>query len=297
MTISGTTRVRYTRASNGARSLGFIRPSASAAHSPSTVEMIAACAATWRLTTIAGMYVGSCRPALNQHEVKPFQIVMFPTWAGGMLQMLEPWKVARAAGDGLLNAKITITRIGSYKNANTTRAQAVNPCLALRRLRTELLLLGGEQDVQDDEHRQRRHQRDRQCRAERLVLGLVERIADDIAHELVIPAAQDVGDDVLTGHRDEYQQRAGDNTGEREPERNLAECAERPRPEVRGGFDQRPVHPFKRGEHRQNEQRQVVVHQAHAHRVLGEHDVDAQVPGEVAIGIEDDLQRVGADQE
>src|SRR6266568_7427798 len=115
--------------------------------------------------------------------------------------MFDPWKPARAAADGLLKAKSAITRIGRNKNAYTTTAQAVNPCLAVsrRRLRTELLLFGGHQDVRDDEHRQRRHQADRQGRAERLVLGLVELVPDDVPHELVVPAAQDVGDDVLAG--------------------------------------------------------------------------------------------------
>jgi len=55
MTISGTTRVRYTRVSKGARSRGFIRARASAAPSPSRVEMIDATAAICRLTTMAGM--------------------------------------------------------------------------------------------------------------------------------------------------------------------------------------------------------------------------------------------------
>src|SRR5215469_6171768 len=99
-----------------------------------------------------------------------------------------------------------MTRIGRNRNAYTTTAQAVNAYLALRRsLGTELLLFGSEQDIHDDEHRQRRHQRDRQRRAERLVLGLVELVTDDVPDELVIPAAQDVRDDVLPGHRDEHQ--------------------------------------------------------------------------------------------
>jgi len=34
--------------------------------------------------------VGSCRPALNQQAVKPFQTVMFPIWAGGMPQIFDP---------------------------------------------------------------------------------------------------------------------------------------------------------------------------------------------------------------
>jgi hypothetical protein len=55
MTISGTTRVRYTTASNGARYRGFSRARARAAHSPSTVEMTAAAAAICRLVTMAGM--------------------------------------------------------------------------------------------------------------------------------------------------------------------------------------------------------------------------------------------------
>src|SRR5438132_1109270 len=114
--------------------------------------MTAASAAICRLTTIAGMYVGSCSPALNQQVVKPFHTAMLPTWAGGRLQMFDPWKAASAAGDGLLKAKIAITRIGRNKNAYTSTAQAVNACLAprRRRLRTELLLFGGEQDVYDD---------------------------------------------------------------------------------------------------------------------------------------------------
>src|SRR6516162_4100711 len=186
--------------------------------------MSAASAAIWRLVTIAGMYVGSCRPALNQYEVKPFQTVMFPIWVGGIVQMFDPWKAARAKGDGLLKAKTAITRIGRNKNVYTTTAHAVNAYLALRRsLGTELLLFGGEQDVHDNEHRQRRHQRDRQGRPERLVLGLVELVADDVPDELVIPAAEDVRDDVLAGHRDEHQQGAGDHAGQGEAERDLPE--------------------------------------------------------------------------
>src|SRR5215831_3372175 len=153
MTISGTTRVRYTTESNGARNRGFILARARAAQSPSTVEMTAAAAAICRLVTMAGMKVGSCRPALNQQEVNPFQTVMLPTWSGGMAQMFEPWKVASEVADGLLKAKIAITRIGRYRKANTATAHAVNACFAPMRLRTELLLLRGEEDVHDDEHR------------------------------------------------------------------------------------------------------------------------------------------------
>src|SRR5215469_1802979 len=90
ITISGTTRVRYTRESNGARSRGFIRARARAAHRPRTVAMTDASAAIWRLTAIAGMYVGSCSPALNQQVVNPFQTVMLPIWSGGRLQKFEP---------------------------------------------------------------------------------------------------------------------------------------------------------------------------------------------------------------
>src|SRR5215831_4564916 len=112
---------------------------------------------------------------------------MFPIWAGGMSQMFVPWKLARAVGDGLLNAKTAITRIGRNKNAYTTIAQAVNTYLARRRsLGTEPLLFGGNQDVHRHEHPQRQHQRDRQGRAERLVLGGVELVADDVPHELVV---------------------------------------------------------------------------------------------------------------
>jgi hypothetical protein len=60
---------------------------------------------------MAGMYVGSCRPALNQQVVKPFQTVMLPSWVGGMSQTF-PWKPINATGDGLLNANSAITAIG-----------------------------------------------------------------------------------------------------------------------------------------------------------------------------------------
>src|SRR5712692_3166635 len=90
ITISGTTSVRYTSESNGARHFGFMRASASAAHSPSAVEKIEARAAIFKLTTIAGMYVGSCSPALNQQPVPPFQTVMLPIWVGGMAHTFGP---------------------------------------------------------------------------------------------------------------------------------------------------------------------------------------------------------------
>src|SRR5215469_17642510 len=128
--------------------------------------------------------------------------------------MLEPRNAESAAGDGLLKAKTTITRIGRNKKAYTTTAQAVNPCLARSRLRTEALLFGGEQDVDDHEHRQRNHQRDRERRPEWLILSLVELIADDVADEFVVPAAEDVGNDVFARHGDEHQQCTGDNPRE-----------------------------------------------------------------------------------
>src|SRR5215467_775460 len=173
MTISGTTSTRYTTASNGARTRGFIRASASAASRPSAVEMIAASAAICRLVRIAGMNVGSCSPALNQHPVNPFQTVMLPIWSGGMSHGATPGCEASETADGLSNAKIAMTRIGRYRNAYMIIAHAVKPSLAdgrhLRRragtgraaagaLGTELLLFGGEHDVQDHEDGQRDHQ-------------------------------------------------------------------------------------------------------------------------------------------
>jgi len=75
----------------------------------------------------------------------------------------------------LLKANTAITRMGRNRNPYTTTAHAVNACLAVsRRLRTELLLFGGDQDVCDDEHRERCHQPDRQGRAERLECGCAE---------------------------------------------------------------------------------------------------------------------------
>ncbi len=84
---------------------------------PSTVATTDASAAICKLTMIAGMKAGSCRPALNQHPVKPFQTAMFPIWAGGIVQTFVPWKLARAGADGLLNANTAITRIGRNRNA------------------------------------------------------------------------------------------------------------------------------------------------------------------------------------
>src|SRR5712691_1922106 len=115
ITISGTTSVRYTITSNGARSPGLMRASARAAHSPSAVAITAAKAAICRLVAMAGMYVGLWSPALNQHLVNPFHTVTFPIWSGGKSQMFEPWNAETATAEGLLKAKITITRIGRYR--------------------------------------------------------------------------------------------------------------------------------------------------------------------------------------
>src|SRR5690349_19708949 len=207
------------------------------------------------------MYVGSCRPALNQQVVKPFHTVTLPTWLGGMSQTLEPVNPSSAAGDGLLNANSTITAIGRYRNANITIAHAVKPRLAvrtfLRGLGTEALLLRREDDVERDEPGQGDHQADRHGRAERLVLRGRELVADDVADELVVTAAEDVRDDVLPAHRDEHEQTPGDDPGQREPQRDLPEGVEGLGPEIGGGLDQRPVHPLQRREHRDDEQRQV----------------------------------------
>ena len=166
-----------------------------------------------------------------------------------------------------------------------------------RRLRTELLLARREHDVDDDEHRERCHQRDRERRAERPVLGVAERVADDVADELELPAAEDVRDDVLAAHRDEDEQAAGHNAGHREPQRDVLEGGERLGSQVGRRFDQRPVHPLERCEDRQDEERQVVVDQADPDGVLRVEDVDTEVLREVAVRVEDDLERVCPDQE
>src|SRR3954453_3971586 len=124
---------------------------------------------------------------------------MLPMSAGWMSQMFDPLNVATDVADGLSNAKTTTTRIGRERKAKTSKAQIVKPRFAvrMRRLRTELLLARGEHDVDHDEHRERGHERDRERRAERPVLGVTERVADDVSDELVLPAAEDVRDDVL----------------------------------------------------------------------------------------------------
>src|SRR3954454_11628710 len=219
----------------------FIRASARAAPSPSRVDTIAAAPAMRALVRIAGMYVGSCRPALNQHVVNPFHTVTLPTWLGGRSQTLEPVNPCSAAAEGLLNAKSTITAIGRYRKAKTTAAQAVKARLAvtiLRLLGTEALLLRREQDVERDEPRQRDHQADRHRRPERLVLGRGELVADHVADELVVTATEDVRDDVLARHGDEDQERPGDHPRQSERERDLAEGVERLGPEVGRGLDE-----------------------------------------------------------
>src|SRR5438132_1155303 len=131
---------------------------------------------------------------------------MLPILSGGRLQMLVPWKLCSATAAGRLNAKITSTRIGRYKNPYRITAHPVNAYFAFGILRTEPLFLRREQDVDDNEDRQRGHQRDRERGTERLVLRLAELIPDQVPDELVLPAAQDVRDDVLARHRDEHQQ-------------------------------------------------------------------------------------------
>src|SRR6476646_11571460 len=189
---------------------------------------------------------------------------MLPMSAGWMSQMFEPLNVAIDVADGLSKAKITTTRIGRYRKAYTSMAQIVKPRFAvkMRRLRTELLLACREDDVDHDEHREGRHERDRERRAERPVLGVAERVADDVPDELELPAAEAVRNDVFAAHRDEHEQGAGHDAGQREPERDVSEGRERPRPEVGGGLDQRPVHPLERREDGQDEERQVVVDEA-----------------------------------
>src|SRR6185436_9285371 len=110
----------------GARRNLFIRASARDAASPSRVDTMAAAAAIFALVRIAGMYVGSCSPASNQHVVNPFHTVTLPTWLGGRSQTFDPVNPSSAAAEGLLKANSTITAIGRYRKPNTTTAQAVN---------------------------------------------------------------------------------------------------------------------------------------------------------------------------
>src|SRR5919198_4352672 len=106
-----------------------------------------------------------------------------------------------------------------------TSASAARKAPILRsRLRTELRLRArGEVQVEDHEERQRAHHEHGERGAERVVLLLEERPLDDVADEVDAPAAEDQRDHVLPHHRDEHEQRPGDQAGGGEPQRDLAE--------------------------------------------------------------------------
>ncbi len=81
-------------------------------------------------------------------------------------------------------------------------------------------------------------------------------------------------DHVLAHHRDEDEQRAGDQSGRCEPQRDLAERRPLARAEVGGRVDEAPVHSLERRVERQHEQRQVVVDETDLDRRRRVEDVE-----------------------
>ncbi len=86
-------------------------------------------------------------------------------------------------------------------------------------------------------------------------------------------AAEQVGDDEFADRRDEDEQRAGEDAGQRQRKRDLPERPERRRAEIGRRLEQTAVEPLERGVERQHHERQVGID-------------DADIDGEV--GVQDD---------
>src|SRR4051794_20231425 len=99
------------------------------------------------------------------------------------------------------------TAVSSESRASSPATRAIAPRKdPSRRSPSGIARLHGPRahpQVGDQEDRQRAHQQHCDRGAERVVLLLEERPADDVAHQVDLAAAEDLRDDVLAHHRDE----------------------------------------------------------------------------------------------
>ena len=89
-------------------------------------------------------------------------------------------------------------------------------------------------------------------------------------HQLV-GAAEQRRDHVFAHRRDEHQQRAGDDAGHRQRQRDAQEGLDRPGAEIVRGLEQRVVVLLEVGVQRQDHERQVGIDDADVDREAGVH--------------------------
>ena len=115
-----------------------------------------------------------------------------------------------------------------------------------------------------DEDQDHAHQDDRQRGRRRVVLQLQEVRLDDVADHRGVRSAEEAAArvDVVAGRRDEGEQRAGDDAGQRERQRHLEERGPRAGVQVAARLDVAQVEPLERGVDRQAHERDEVVGEA-----------------------------------
>src|SRR3954451_11801399 len=96
---------------------------------------------------------------------------------------------------------------------------------------------GVDEDADEDEQ----HQRERQRRRGRVVEDVQELRLDDVADHVLARGAEQRGVDEVAAGRDEREQRAGEDPGQRERHGDLPERGRPARVEVGGRLDQPPV--------------------------------------------------------
>ena len=117
------------------------------------------------------------------------------------------------------------------------------------------------------------------------------------------PVAEDRRHDVLAHHRDEDEDAAGDEPGQGDRQRDLAEGRQASRAEVLRRLDERPIHPLEGHVEREDHERQVAVDDADQDRHRRPEDAECRVPDGIpdharqAVRSEDREPRVRADQE
>ncbi len=144
-----------------------------------------------------------------------------------------------------------------------------------------------------------------QAAAARVVELHQEQAVDDVADHVLLRRPEQLGVDVVTGGRDEGQQRAGDQPGHRQRQGDLAERREPVGVQVLARLDQPQVDLLQAGVERQHHERQEVVGQAgdHRHRrgqqpTVGTEDVQRlQGAHDEAVVGQDRLPGQGAHQE
>jgi hypothetical protein len=124
---------------------------------------------------------------------------------------------------------------------------------------------------QHDGHDQQQQDQDRHRARDRQVAVLEELIRQHAADHQLIGAAEQRRNHVLAHRRDEHQQAAGEDAGERLRQRDRQERAKRPCAQIRRRLEQRRVVLLEVRVQRQDHERQIRIHDADIHREVGLH--------------------------